>query len=86
MSTRELPKAVENLPGILGLGSFLGPGKESRDLQLPPFLYNDLLSGKWPQEVTSPGTTRAPQVSDDPPRGSRECTGLNVVCGFMKTA
>ena len=68
----------------LGLGSFLGPGKGSCDLQLPLFQYNDFLSGKWLQELTSPGTTQAPKVMSLQ-KESRKCTDLNVLCFMIQT-
>lgn len=66
----------------LGVGSFLGPGKGSHDLQQPPFLHNDWLSEKWPQELTRPGTTQACQVSEDPSRREQGVCSLESPMWF----
>lgn len=90
MSARKLPETVENLPSVLEtlvFGLFLGPGKGSYDLQQPSFLHNDWLSERWPQELTSPGTTQACQISEDLPRREQGvCAVWKVLCGFMKRA
>jgi len=66
MSPKEFPRAVENLPSdseALVLGHFWGLAKEAATCNSLFFsTINDLLSGKWPQELASPGTTQAPQV------------------------